>query len=71
MWHFLYIVEDLLWEAVWILASQLEAWSDSGVNSEEVMLPTLIGTELGKTDKVTNDKTINEEKETSESNEEK
>ena len=35
------------------------------------MSPTFIGHELEKTDKVTKDKSFNEEKETAESNEEK
>ena len=49
------------------MEERLEAWSGSGVNSEEYIPPTLIGTELEKTGKLTKDKNINEEKETEES----
>ena len=59
MFNFLYIVEVLLREALWILAAQLEHLFYSVVNSEEYMLPTLIGYDLEKTEKVTKDKSIN------------
>ena len=63
-WSFWYIVEDLLRQAIWILEAKLEYWHDSGVNSEEDMPPTFIGTDLEKTGKITKDKSVNEEKTT-------
>ena len=50
-----------------MLEARLEALSDYGVSSEEEMSPTLIGTESDTTDKVTKDKSVNEEKETADS----
>ena len=62
-WRFWYIFEDLLWEALWILASWIGAWYDSGVISEEDISTNLIGPDLDKRGKLTKDKNMNEEKE--------
>ena len=64
VWLFWYIVEDLLWEALWILEAQIGAWSDSGVSSEENMSTNFIVPELYKTGKLTKDKNVSKEKET-------
>ena len=49
------------------MAEKLEAWSDSGVNSEYYRLPNLIDPDLDNTGETTKDKSVNEEKENSES----
>ena len=41
---------------------KLEAWFDSEVDSEEKMSLTLVGPELEKAEKLTKDRTDNEEK---------
>ena len=57
-WRFWYRVEDLLREALWILVAQICAWTDSGVNSEDEILPTLIDPELENTGKITKNKML-------------
>ena len=44
------------------MAAQMGAWYYYGFNSEEDMSPNLIDTELHKTNKLTKDKYVNEEK---------
>ena len=43
---------------IWILTELLKDLSDYGVNSEEEVFPTLIGTEFEKTGKLTKDKIL-------------